>query len=257
MKTGGIILAAGIGKRIQKISQGKPKLLVQVRNRPLIYYPLSIFRKIGVHRIVIIVPGGWSGEVHRALGNVSRGVIIVENSRFWRENGYSLYLGLKHLLGTSDLILLSMVDHLYVSTLALKVLSTLKNTNNSLIAVGGDSKALFIQHSEATKIRARNHLIVDIGKKLPVYNYIDVGVMAVKPEIYDYINELIDKEEILSLTKIIKYVSKERRAVVADVTGYYWTEIDTDEDYYQLVSGKRNIVLSKVLEDLEVMVHHG
>ncbi len=252
MNVNAIVLAAGLGKRIQKISQGKPKFLVQVKSKPLIAYPLQVLRKSGVGDIVIVIPGGWLENAVNVIQDLKMyNITIVENNRFWRENGYSLYLGLKHLSKRSDVIILSMVDHLYTSDLVLKVVDTMLSKDN-LMVVGGDSKALFVDHKEATKIAVtREGLVLSIGKDLADYDYIDVGVMAVKSSVLSYLRELVNREEILSLNKIINWLSISREVRVADVTGCYWTEIDTDKDYYELVSGRRNIVLMKILKELE------
>ncbi len=252
MNIGAVVLAAGLGKRIQKISQGKPKFLVQVKSRPLMAFPLQILRKNGVKDIIVVVPGGWlESALHVVQDLKLNNITIIENSRFWRENGYSLYLGLKHLSKKNDVIVLSMVDHLYTSSLVSRVIETLLS-KDGLMIVGGDSKALFVDHREATKIAVTNEgLVISIGKELVNYDYIDVGVMAVKPSILDHLRELVDREEILSLNKIINWLSTSRKVRIADVTGCYWTEIDTDKDYYEVVSGKRNIVLMKILEELE------
>lgn len=252
LNIGAIVLAAGLGKRIQKISQGKPKFLVQVKSKPLLAYPLKILRRINIRDIVIVVPGGWLENAVNIVQDLKmHDITIVENNRFWRENGYSLYLGLKHLSKRNDMIVLSMVDHLYTSSLVLRVIETLLYKED-LMVVGGDSKALFVDHREATKIATtREGLVTSIGKELVNYDYIDVGVMAVKPDILDQLREIVDREEVLSLNKIINWLSASRNVRVADVTGCYWTEMDTVEDYYEVVSGKRNIVLMKILEELE------
>ncbi len=252
MNIGAIVLAAGLGKRIQKISQGKPKFLVQVKSKPLIAYPLQVLRKSGIKDMVVVVPGGWLEDAVRVVQDLKiYNVIIVENSRFWRENGYSLYLGLKHLSKKNDMVVLSMVDHLYTRELVSKIIEALLYSDN-LMVVGGDSKAFFVDHKEATKIIVtREGLIASIGKDLVDYDYVDVGVMAVKPNILYHLKELVDKEEILSLNKIINWLSISKNVRIADVTGCYWTEIDTDEDYYELVGGDRSIVLAKILEELE------
>ena len=251
MNIGAIILAAGLGKRIRKVSQGKPKFLVTLKSMPLITYPLRILKKVGVKEIVIVVPGGWMEET---LGIVQElglyNTTIIENNRFWRENGYSLYLGLKHSSRENDVIVLSMVDHLYTRELVLKIINTLL-VGNDIMVVGGDSRALFVDIEEATKIAVRdNDVIVDIGKHLKEYDYIDVGVMATKPDMINYIGKLVETEEILSLNKIIRKLSSSGKIRVADVTGLYWTEIDTDDDYYEVISGRKKIVLYKVLEEL-------
>ncbi len=251
MDISAIILAAGQGKRLQKISQGKPKFLVQVKMKPLLAYPIKVLEKAGINNIVVVVPGGWINEAIQILQDISKyNVMVIENSRFWRENGYSLLLALRQLYGKSDIIVISMVDHLYTTRIVSKILSTIETSKDALFVVGGDSRALFIDHSEATKILADDNIVIDIGKKLVNYNYIDIGVMAIRPQVLGYIEELASKEEVLSMSTIIRTLGAEKKVKVADVTGCYWTEIDTEDDYYELFGGKRSLVLKKVLEEI-------
>ena len=66
--TGVIILAGGEGTRFnQGKPSGKPKVLYEVDNKPLINYSLEVLEKIGVGEVVLVV--GYKGdEIKKALG---------------------------------------------------------------------------------------------------------------------------------------------------------------------------------------------
>jgi len=51
----GLVLAAGEGERLRPFTETRPKPLLPVLDRPLIWYPLELLRRLGIERIVVVV----------------------------------------------------------------------------------------------------------------------------------------------------------------------------------------------------------
>ena len=51
----GIILAAGFGKRMKKLSANIPKPLIRINNKPFLKYSIDVFNKLDFDKIIINV----------------------------------------------------------------------------------------------------------------------------------------------------------------------------------------------------------
>jgi len=86
-----VILAAGRGKRLEKLTEDKPKPLVPLAGRPLLSRILENLSRSGIKEAIIVI--GYRGElIKQAIGNVSAGIKIsyVENPEWRQDNLFSL-----------------------------------------------------------------------------------------------------------------------------------------------------------------------
>ena len=65
----GVILAGGVGKRLEPLTRITNKHLLPVFNRPMIYYPLQTLIEGGINDIMIVTGGNNAGDFLRLLGN--------------------------------------------------------------------------------------------------------------------------------------------------------------------------------------------
>lgn len=103
----GIILAAGMGKRLKELTNNKTKCMVKVNGTTLIERALSQLDKLNLSRIVIVI--GYEGkklvEYVKSL-EIKTKVLFVENPIFDKTNNiYSLYMA-KEYMEEDDTILL-------------------------------------------------------------------------------------------------------------------------------------------------------
>ncbi len=50
-----VILAAGMGKRLQKVSGGLPKSMIKIGNSSIIHHQLESCLKVGINKFVIVL----------------------------------------------------------------------------------------------------------------------------------------------------------------------------------------------------------
>ena len=65
----GIILAGGLGSRLQPLTKVTNKHLLPVFHKPMIYYPLETLVDAGITDIMVVTGGSSAGDFLRLLGN--------------------------------------------------------------------------------------------------------------------------------------------------------------------------------------------
>ncbi len=65
----GIILAGGLGTRLNPLTKITNKHLLPVYDRPMIYYPIQTLINAGIDDIMIVTGGNSAGDFLRLLGN--------------------------------------------------------------------------------------------------------------------------------------------------------------------------------------------
>lgn len=65
----GVVLAGGIGSRLQPLTRITNKHLLPVYNLPMIYYPIQALVNVGVSEIMIVTGGHSAGDFLRLLAN--------------------------------------------------------------------------------------------------------------------------------------------------------------------------------------------
>lgn len=65
----GVVLAGGLGTRLDPVTRVVNKHLLPVANKPMIYYPIQTLASSGIEDILIITGGNSAGDFLRLLGN--------------------------------------------------------------------------------------------------------------------------------------------------------------------------------------------
>jgi len=118
----GLILAAGMGTRLDPLTRARPKCLINVAGRPMMEYQLDSLRRAGIKDCTIVV-GYLAGSVRDYFGSDYRGLRLsyVENKSYDSTNNlYSLWLARS--VFDDDVLLLEadfVFDDLLVSELVL------------------------------------------------------------------------------------------------------------------------------------------
>ncbi len=67
----GVILAGGLGKRLEPLTRITNKHLLPIYSKPMVYYPLETLVEAGIRDILLVTGGNNAGDFLRLLGNGS------------------------------------------------------------------------------------------------------------------------------------------------------------------------------------------
>ena len=239
----GLILASGYGVRLKK-HINMPKYFVDVKGKPLIYYPITSLYRGGVRDIYIIV----NNEIYRRL-ELIRDILdmysinIIVNPYPELDNGYTLLYGLERICG--DYVLVSVSDHIYPPIVVKNLLDRIRSGGDFYIA--GDPDPIYIDVIEATKIRVgRDNRVLKVGKDLSIYDYIDMGVFLFSRGIFRYLD--VGRESMSISNLINKVISGGGEGYVVPFEGIEWKDVDTIDDLKFVRSRLFGEVLKKFFE---------
>ena len=101
-----IILAAGVGDRLQPFTRQFPKCLTPVNGVPILVNALTHLSDVGVNEVVIVV-GHHKEKIYESIGDTFQSVKVsyIESENYASTNNiYSLWLAREHLV--EDVLLL-------------------------------------------------------------------------------------------------------------------------------------------------------
>jgi choline kinase len=109
-----VLLAAGLGSRLGKLTERSPKALIPVGDVPLLVHAIRFARRLSPEEIVVV--GGYGfGLVAEELARRGEMVTLIENRDFRDGNLVSLFAARPHVRG--ELVLMN-VDHIYRPAIA-------------------------------------------------------------------------------------------------------------------------------------------
>ncbi len=221
-----VILAAGLGTRINSISGFLPKPLVRFEGMPLLEHVMSDAQEAGIQRFVIVI--GHQGNLVRRWfeGSSLRNTPVtwVENLDYHKKNGISL---LKARQAVDSPFLLLMSDHIFEPDTAASLLSQPLHKNEAILGVDHKLDCIF-DLDDATKVVRMGDYVVRIGKDLKRYDAVDTGMFLCTPAVFDALQAAI-KDDNCSLSDGMQYMASNRRLRAYDIEDAIWQDIDTPE----------------------------
>jgi 1L-myo-inositol 1-phosphate cytidylyltransferase len=196
-----LILAAGMGRRLNGLSGETPKPVMKLHGFPVLEHVMLSAHDAGIKRFLIVV--GYQAETLRRwlVGRSFQGaqVTCVENPEYWKDNGISV-LAAKHLIHQPFLLL--MADHIFEPETAAAILQQPLGKNEVILGVDRKLDCIF-DLDDATKVQRMD---------------------------FDAL-EAVSKEGNCSLSQGMQYMASNRKLRAYDIEDAYWQDIDTPEMY--------------------------
>ena len=232
-----IILAAGIGRRLGKITKDIPKCMVRINGTPIIENAVKNLLKAGIEDIVIVVGHGKDVLINFLKERFPKANFeFVENPEYSKTNNiYSLYLA-RDFFGRDDTILLES-DVMFES----EVLERLLSDKREVLAVVDKYKSWM--DGTVVKLDEEDNITAFIPQEFFDYKELDEYYKTVNiykfsaeymkdvylPFLEAYI-KVLGRNEYYEL--VLRVISSLERANIKalKLQGEKWYEIDTPED---------------------------
>ena len=224
----GVVLAAGNGERLRPLTLDTPKVLLKVGGRSLIQYSLDALDSAGISDVAVVT-GYQAEKVEDAVRAIAPHVTFLRNAHFEEGNAISLSVT-RDFVGDGPFVL-SMGDHTISPEMVRRLLSSRRR--GCVLCV--DQAAWHpSQLDDGTRVLMDGSGdIKAIGKHLKVWTAIDTGVFRMTADVFPVIDHLMEDEGLnVSLSGIVRWMGSNGRPFgVCDVTGLFWADVDTREDY--------------------------
>ena len=220
-----VILAAGLGKRMEAGGESKP--LVLVAGLALLERAIATAHQAGVGDFVVIT-GFHSDRVDAFLDDLRRRRRVAITSRycpFWeRGNGASLRCARDVVQGP---FLLLMADHVMDERIIQMLLRHRLDGNDLILAVdrrvrNNDSVDLH----DVTRVHVIDDRIRAIAKDLEPFNAFDTGTFICTPAMFDALDEALKAGD-SSLSGAVQRLADAGTAITVSIGNAYWADVDT------------------------------
>lgn len=225
-----VILAAGRGTRIEKVTGGRPKSLIQFDGRAILDYQIEGLWAAGVSEIGIVI--GHKGElivdhIERTFGDYLDSFHFIENPAYATTNNIcSLWLA-REWAESSDFYCLNADVLLHPDIL-------LPERESRLVSMIADPA----WRDETMKVVVRNGDIVKMSKGIPRSDYsatyigITLFSRQIAPVVFDEIGEMIAEGQtnVFFNAAVQRLVDSGLRVGLKPTRGLPWAEVDDESD---------------------------
>jgi glucose-1-phosphate thymidylyltransferase len=184
----GVILAGGLGTRLQPMTRVTNKHLLPVYDRPMIYYPIQQLVHAGVRDILVVTGGDSAGDFLKLLRN--GGDFGLEHLRYAYqegEGGIAEALGLAEFFAAGDPIVVILGDNIFQDSLKEAVGAFRRDPTGAMILLKevDDPERFGVARVEGTRV-------VEIVEKpaKPASRLAVTGCYLYDPRVFDVIRTL-------------------------------------------------------------------
>ena len=237
----GVILAGGLGKRLEPLTRITNKHLLPVYDRPMIYYPLQTLVEAGISRILVVTGGANAGDFLRLLGSGEEfGLRHLDYTYQRGEGGIAEALNLaKHFAGGEPIVVM-LGDNI--------VEKSIKPYVERFVAQGAGAKILLKEVEDpwrfgVAELRGERIIGIEEKPKQPKSNYVVTGIYMYDAKVFDIIKTLEPSARgELEITDVNNAYIK-RQEMTCDILEGWWTDAGLPETLYRAATLVRETAL--------------
>jgi len=227
----GIILAGGLGTRLNPLTKITNKHLLPIYDKPMVYYPLQTLVDAGVKDILIVTGGNNAGDFLRLLGNGSEfGLKHLNYTYQHGEGGIADALRLAEHFADKDKIIVILGDNIIEGSIKMFVDEFEKQKNGA--------KIILQEVPDPQRFGVpvfKNKKIIKIEEKplSPKSNYAVTGIYMYDNNVFEIIKKLKpSRRGELEITDVNNAYIK-RGTLTYNVLKGWWTDAGTFESLYK------------------------
>jgi len=223
----GVILAGGLGKRLDPLTRVTNKHLLPVYYKPMIYYPIHSLVDAGIRNILIVTGGNNAGDFLRLLGNGSEFGLKHINYTYQRgEGGIAEALGLAEHFADNEKIVVMLGDNVIEKSIKKYVEDFKKQPHGAKILL---KEVQDPERFGVAEIKGNKIIKITEKPKRPKSNLIVTGIYMYDSRVFEIIRTLKPSQRgELEITDVNnKYI--EWGEMTFDVLPGWWTDCGTFE----------------------------
>ena len=227
-----IVLSAGRGSRLPKKFRNKPKCLVEVNSKPLLFYNNSFFKKFK-NKLII------SGFKSKYLKNIAKNLNFknITNNKYASTNMvYSLFLSKKLIKQDVIIVYGDVIFHEKIFEI-LKPKKNILPVNTNWLRNWKNRMSFSKIVKDAENLITKKKKLIEIGSKIDKKNLPKsqfMGIIKLKKDTYfdcyNFFKKL--KNDRIDMTSFLNLCIK-NKIMTLNVKNYsdYWYEIDNSSDH--------------------------
>lgn len=226
----GIILAGGLGTRLDPLTRITNKHLLPVYDKPMVYYPMNSLIQAGISEIMLVTGGAFAGDFLRLLGNGEEfGIKKLHYTYQHGEGGIAAALSLAEDFSDGDKTITILGDNIFEDDLTPYI--------NKFEAQSKGARLLLKEANDARRFgvpELQGKLISRIDEKpeRPASQYAVTGIYMYDSQVFDIIRSLkpSDRGE-LEITDVNNaYI--QMQSLEYDFLSGFWSDAGTFESLY-------------------------
>ena len=184
----GVVLAGGLGTRLQPLTTITNKHLLPVYDKPMIYYPIQTLVDAGITDIMIVTGGTYAGDFLRLIGNGEDFGLSRINYAYQKgEGGIAEALGLAKAFAGDDKLVVILGDNIFEKGIAAGVQAFAAQDRGGRIYLKEVDHPWEYGVAEVAGDRVKR--IIEKPKN-PPSNLAVIGVYMYPPDVFEIIERL-------------------------------------------------------------------
>ena len=184
----GVVLAGGLGTRLESLTRITNKHLLPIFNKPMIFYPIQTLVNAGINDILVVTGGNHAGEFLRLLGNGAKFGLKHLNYTYQEgEGGIAEALGLAEHFVDGDKVVVILGDNIIEKTIKKAVDNFKRQPKGAKIVIKEvpDPERFGVVNLEENKITS-----IEEKPKRPKSDCIVTGIYMYDSQVFDIIKNL-------------------------------------------------------------------